>query len=336
LVDSPSPLEGEDVRGPTGLGPEGGPRAASKESSATQSRGSGPPSLPSPSRGEGRAIGRYLATLTILFLVACQPLPHPFADEAPPPRAAILSPRDSAGIHVGPVAGVPAASSDALSEALALALRQAEIPASTAGANKASYRLSGTARRAHLTDGRDGIAVEWELRTADGRSLGQAATAVPATAWSEPAAQTLAAEAAPAIARLIQEEPPAEAAEPRLAIRAVNGAPGDGDRALARAIDGALRRVHVPIVEKPVDQASFVLAGTVAVSPPQGGKQQVSVRWALLRPDGKEIGKIDQQNAVPAGSLDHAWGGIAYAVAEAAAPGVAALIEKAKAAETGS
>ena len=79
-----------------------------------------------------------------------------------------------------------------------------------------------------------------------------------------------------------------------------------------------------------------MLSGTVAVSPPQAGKQQVSVRWALLRPDGREVGKIDQQNAVPAGSLDRAWGDIAYAVAEAAAPGVAALIAKAKAAETGS
>jgi hypothetical protein len=279
-------------------------------------------------------------SLAILALAACQPLPHPFAGAAPPPRAAILSPRDSAGIRVGPVAGVPAASSEALSEALARALREAEIPASTAGANKASYRLFGTAHRARLADGQDGIAVEWELRTADGRSLGQAASTVPAAAWSErdPAAsaETLAAAATPVIARLIQEEPPAEAADARLAVQAVSGAPGDGDRALSRAIDGALRRVHVPIVEKPADRASFVLAGTVAVSPPQAGKQQVSVRWALLRPDGKEIGKIDQQNAVPAGSLDHAWGDIAYAVAEAAAPGVAALIEKAKAAQTGS
>lgn len=238
------------------------------------------------------------------------------------------------------VAGAPPSFSTALAESLAAALRNAEIPASTAGANKASYRLSGVAHRARLADGRDAVEVDWELRAANERSLGRATAGIPAAdlaeATAETAAHALAEQAAPIIARLIQEEPPAEVAEPRLAIQAVNGAPGDGDRALARAIDGALRRVHVPLVEKPADPASFVLAGTVAVSPPQGGKQQVSVRWALLRPDGKEIGKIDQQNAVPAGSLDHAWGDIAYAVAEAAAPGVAALIEKAKAAETGS
>jgi len=278
--------------------------------------------------------------LTALALAACQPLPHPFADQAPPPRAAILSPRDSAGIHVEPVAGVPAPFSNALAESLAAALRDAEIPASTAGANKASYRLSGVAHRSRFADGRDAVAVDWELRGPTERSLGVATAGIPAAdlseATAESAAHALAEQAAPVIARLVQEEPPAEAAEPRLAIQAVNGAPGDGDRALARAIGGALRRAHVSLVEKPADQASFVLAGTVAVSPPQAGKQQVSVRWALFRPDGKEIGKIDQQNAVPAGSLDHAWGDIAYAVAEAAAPGVAALIEKARAAETGS
>jgi hypothetical protein len=278
--------------------------------------------------------------LAILALAACQPLPHPFADRTPPPRAAIFSPRDSAGIHVEGVAGVSASLSAALAESLAAALRDAEIPASTAGANKASYRLLGMAHRARFADGREAVAVDWELRAADERRLGGTTAGIPAADLSETtadaAAHALAEQAAPIIARLIQEEPPAEVAEPRLAIQAVNGAPGDGDRALARAIDGALRRVHVPLVEKPADPASFVLAGTVAVSPPQGGKQQVSVRWALLRPDGKEIGKIDQQNAVPAGSLDHAWGDIAYAVAEAAAPGVAALIEKAKAAETGS
>ena len=231
--------------------------------------------------------------------------------------------------------------SRALAESLAAALRNTEIPASTAGANKATYRLAGIAHLARLDDGREGVTVDWELRAADKRSLGHAAAAVPAAdalsqRTQDAAAQALAAQAAPAIARLVQEEPPAEVGEPLVAIQTVSGAPGDGDRALKRAIDGALRRVHVPLAEKPADQASFVLSGTVAVSPPQAGKQQVSVRWALLRPDGREVGKIDQQNAVPAGSLDRAWGDIAYAVAEAAAPGVAALIAKAKAAETGS
>jgi hypothetical protein len=95
-------------------------------------------------------------------------------------------------------------------------------------------------------------------------------------------------------------------------------------------MDFALRRAHVLLAER-ADAGSFVLTGTVALSPPAKGQQQVKVHWALLKADGREIGRVDQENAVPAGSLDGPWGDIAYAVASAAAPGVAALIERAKA-----
>ena len=63
----------------------------------------------------------------------------------------------------------------------------------------------------------------------------------------------------------------------------------------------------------------------------KAGQQRVEVSWALQRRDGREIGQVSQENAVPAGSLDGAWGDVAYAVATAAAPGVVALIERAKA-----
>ncbi|MGO8915951.1 MAG: hypothetical protein ACLQJR_08590 [Stellaceae bacterium] len=271
----------------------------------------------------------------LLLIAACQPLPHPFAEDVPPPRSPTLSPRDSAGIVVAPIAGAPGA----VAEALAAALRDAEIPASTAGAgNKGSFHLVASAHAQPAADGGASIALDWELRAADGKILGHgsAAAAAPAEAWrrgDESVAREIAGKAAPAIAGLVQDEPPraAAVAEPLLAVRAVTGAPGDGGRALTRAMDYALRRVHVALAEKDGDKESFVLTGTVELSPAEAGQQRVKVSWALLRPDGGEIGHIDQQNAVPAGSLDGPWGDIAFAVASAAAPGVAALIEKAKA-----
>jgi uncharacterized lipoprotein YmbA len=121
-----------------------------------------------------------------------------------------------------------------------------------------------------------------------------------------------------------------------LALRPVTGAPGDGARSLTRAMDDALRRVHVALADQPSDRERFILTGTVKLSPPEAGKQQVQVSWALLGPDGRQIGQVSQENAVPAGSLDATWGDIAYAVANAAAPGIAALVERAKAAKIGS
>jgi hypothetical protein len=49
----------------------------------------------------------------------------------------------------------------------------------------------------------------------------------------------------------------------------------------------------------------------------------------MMQPDGSEIGDVRQQNAVPAGSLDRAWGDTALLVAEAAYDGIIALYEKA-------
>ena len=65
------------------------------------------------------------------------------------------------------------------------------------------------------------------------------------------------------------------------------------------------------------------------MAPPDGKNQKVKVSWALIRPDGSEVGRVNQENAVPAGSLDTFWGDIAYAVTAAAAPGVRQLIEQA-------
>jgi hypothetical protein len=270
---------------------------------------------------------RRLVPALLLLAAACQPLPHPFAGDVRPPSSPVLSPRDSGGVIVAPAAGT----SPAVAEALAAALRDADIPATTLGSgNKASFHLVARTR-APSAEGR-GISLDWELGSAEGKPLGHGSESGEAGAASE-----LAARAVPGIAKLVQDEPVAVAAvsEPLLAVRPVTGAPGDGGSALTRAMDYALRNAHVALAEKAGDKESFVLTGKVELSPPQSGKQQVKVRWQLQRPDGSEIGQVNQENAVPAGSLDGPWGDIAFAVASAAAPGVAALIQKVKTAGSG-
>ena len=281
---------------------------------------------------------RRLLPLLTCCAAACQPLPHPFAGDVPP--AALLSPRDSAGIYVAPVAGDPSPVAGELAEAMAKALRDADIPASTRGRNKGSYELRGAAREQTLPGDRVEVSVDWELLAADGRSLGHAPVAAKQPAGAaDTVAPTIAAEATPAIRRLVQDEPPVAAAQPdpAVSLRPVIGAPGDGGRSLTRAMEEALRRARVALAKPGGDAPSFVLTGTVTMSPVDSSKQQrVRIGWALLRGDGREIGQVSQENAVPAGSLDGAWGDVAYAVATAAAPGVVALIERAKAQAIGS
>jgi len=69
--------------------------------------------------------------------------------------------------------------------------------------------------------------------------------------------------------------------------------------------------------------------GEVTVTPLQPDKQHIKIVWHLRRADGSEIGTVGQENDVPKGSLDSAWGDVAYSVAAAAEGGIAQLISRA-------
>lgn len=281
--------------------------------------------------------------LALLFcLAACQPLPHPLADTATSPGSPALSPPDSVGIMVLPAAGAPAPAAAAVAAAMAKALREADVPASTTAHNQRSYRLLATAQEKPLGEGRSAVTLDWQLETASGRAVGRHADTVeaPSTVWQQgdPAlAARLAAAAAPSIATLVEGDAPRPepGSEPVVMVRGVDGAPGDGGRTLPQAIGNALARAHVPVIATPPGKTGFILSGRVQMSPPTAGKQHVKVSWLLARPDGSPVGRVDQQNDVPAGSLDGAWGDVAYAVATAAAPGIERLIEQATLAAAG-
>jgi len=286
---------------------------------------------------------RRLCLALLLLAAACQPLPHPFAEDPTLPDPKALRPPDSAGILVLPVAGAPSPMAEQLADAMAKALRGADVPASTTAQNRGSYRLVANAEEKPLGAGHSVVTIAWRLEDSAGAYVGQHdETAETASAmWrggDAPFAANLANAAAPAIAALVEGDAPLPlvTVNPILAVRGVSGAPGDGGATLSRAIGNALQRANVEVAARPDAKARFVLTGRVEVSPPDAGKQKVKVSWILAQPDGQQIGTVNQENAVPAGSLDGAWGDVAFAVAQAAAPGIATLIEHAKMAGTGS
>ena len=114
---------------------------------------------------------------------------------------------------------------------------------------------------------------------------------------------------------------------PRVVVRPGDGAPGDGRVALRRGLERALTRRAVPVVADGAEDALMVL-GSVHVSE-AGRGQWVEVRWAVIGPDGAELGVVSQSNTVPPGALDGPWGELAEAVADGGADGVRALLEAA-------
>lgn len=277
-----------------------------------------------------------LIAVLFLALAACQPLPHPFEDSGPPPNSPLMTPPDSAGIVVLPVAGAPGTTAHDLADAMATALQDNDIPAGTSARNRGSYVLQGKATTKGMPDGRMQVTIAWQMSGPDGKATGQqeASTVMTASAWQDGGAgiTNLVSPAAPALAKLIQSNAPAPVpgSDPLIAVRPATGAPGDGGQALATAMSAALRRAQVSLADFPGAVPNYVVEVKVAVTPAVSGKQKVSIAWTLQRPDGDQIGQVKQENAVEAGSLDKVWGLTAYDAANAAAPGITALIDEAK------
>jgi hypothetical protein len=183
----------------------------------------------------------------------------------------------------------------------------------------------------------------WELRDPSGQRLGERAERVEAQAtdWqqgADDAVARLAAASATQLAALLQDDAPAEAeigGRTRLLINAIAGAPGDGDNSLAKAVTELLKKQDLVIVTDPQAKSDLVLDAEVAVAQAKAGKQHVKIVWHVRHKDGAEIGTVGQENDVPTGLLDGAWGDVAYMVAVSAQDGIMELITRGTSQSTG-
>jgi hypothetical protein len=283
------------------------------------------------------------AALAAMALAACQPLPHPFADDAPRPGSPMLTLRDSASVTIAPIDGTPRATAEKLGSAMASALQQREIAASDKTASIGSYELVGRIEEMPPSGDQAALVAVWELRDASGQSVGERTERLEAGArdWeegSDEAVARVAAASAEQLAALLQDDPPTEAeagGHTRLLISSVEGAPGDGGESLPRAITEILKRQDVAIVTDPQAKADLVLDADVVVAKPKAGKQNVKIVWRVRRKDGSEIGTVGQENDVPAGLLDGPWGDVAYMVAVSAQDGIMQLVARGAPPSTG-
>ena len=286
---------------------------------------------------------RQAALAAALAAAACQPLPHPFAADAPRPGSPILTLRDSASVTIAPVQGAPRATAEKLGAAMASALQQLEIPASDKAASIGSYELVGKIATTPASAGKTALVAVWDLLEPSGLSLGERTERLeaPMRDWEEGAQDAvtrLAAASAARLAAMLQDDAPAEAetgGQTRLLISGVDGAPGDGTDSLPRAITEVLRRQDIAVVTDPEAKADLVLRATVVVGKPKAGKQNVKIVWYVRRKDGGEIGTVGQENDVPAGLLDGPWGDVAYMVAVSAQDGIVQLVARGAVPPTG-
>lgn len=111
----------------------------------------------------------------------------------------------------------------------------------------------------------------------------------------------------------------------------VSGAPGDGNTALASALNRELTRQGMP-VDRQTGQA-YRVEGQVSVGAVKDGRQAIQIDWRVKDGKGSPVGTVTQKNSIPPGSLDGAWGQTADAAAAAAAQGILKLLPQQAAAK---
>jgi hypothetical protein len=268
-----------------------------------------------------------------VVIAACQPLPHPFADQGVPPG--LLPVPDSVDITVGSVEGEPRAAAAKLPAAMAKELLKHSIPASDETTSRASYRLDGRIEERRGQAGMSLLTVFWRLRDAQGNIVNERSDRLAASTgdWTngndERIAQ-LAAAGANGFATLLADKTPKEqpgGGRTRVAVRKIAGAPGDGNDSLASSLSELLKHQDIELVDPAQGRPDLDVDAEVKVDPAKDNKQHVKITWRVARAGGNEVGQVAQENDVPRGRLDGPWGDVAYSVAMAAEGGILQLLD---------
>ncbi|HVH80561.1 MAG TPA: hypothetical protein VM782_14290, partial [Stellaceae bacterium] len=115
----------------------------------------------------------------------------------------------------------------------------------------------------------------------------------------------------------------------RVAVRKVTGAPGDGNASLASSLTAVLKHQDIEFVDAANGKPDIAVDCDVKLDPAKDGQQHVKIVWHVARATGGgEVGQVAQENDIPRGRLDGAWGDIAFSVAMAAQSGIMQLVDR--------
>ena len=267
-------------------------------------------------------------------LSACTPVPRAFAPgEEESVGKAIVHGTFTKGIQVNPVEGTAPIMSKLLARTTVDSFEPFGLPAGVAPFDASEYILHGRAHRDKNPNAIPYVTIHWQLSNKDGLLLADLEQPVDATGseWEFGTPDVIirvAEDVAHRVAAILAGIAPAQA-EPApdkgIFVMPVEGAPGDGDFALTRAIAEALKARGTRLTRYR-EQAKYVLTGMMEVSPSVQGRQGVRITWRMTRPDGKEVGKAEQENTVPSGTFDTQWMPTARLIAAAAVDGIHEVI----------
>jgi hypothetical protein len=252
------------------------------------------------------AEGSRLLLFAALLVAACQPLPHPFAHDVPPPGSPLMSLPDSVSLSVAPVRGAPRGTAQRLAAAMASALQHRQVAASAETASIVSDELSGVIEEAPAAGGSPvSVIARWRLADAKGRVIGarSARALAPAKDWrlgEKAAIARLAAASADAIARLLFGKAATASSGP-LAPRAIPPS-GAAPAQSASSRQGAARAPAPPPARPRPARSVRLFVGAVTGAPGDGGAALArAIRFFLGR---RNIAVISARREKPDFVLD--------------------------------
>lgn len=235
-----------------------------------------------------------------------------------------------------PVAGMPGESGTALAREMAEALIKRNLPAFTENGNRSSLILSGQAIPRSRGTARSEIRLIWRISDHQGVQTGEHVLDIAArkSAWAKgsPALlRDMAVKSAGKIAALIQGpaeiDRTADRTKRTLYVWRIDGAPETAGALLRTELETSLRRQAMRVSSR-LREDSIVIVGTVTLKPGTKGRRALSLEWAVMTQDGKELGKLRQENEVTPRSLENEWPAIARNIATGAADGIRSVLDK--------
>jgi hypothetical protein len=260
--------------------------------------------------------GVLAAVLALMILSACGPVPQPFRQDADTKaRTTLARATITSGIRVMPVAGFPAEHGAALSEVLADKLRDMGTVATTSDALRNAHFLSPNV----IT--RDGIIlIRWDLFDPDGIQRDTVIARAPTPEQLDAlligrtkSLREMIGYVADRLHKTLNPRSTGPVVErtARLAIGTISGAPGNGAEDLSRAATAIFSRAGISMANGS-NIPDLVLNAEVSLSPIDGDSDLLTLAWSIDAPDGRQVGRLVQESAIPKGSLDGPWRGLAY------------------------
>lgn len=297
--------------------------------------------------------------LFVGFVAACGVLPKPFAPAETGQRNALVSLSGGGAVRVSVGADLPQSLAKPMTASMIKSLWAENVPASAAAHFRPRYLVQGRLEISYpsvfdpeqisliwtLLDARRQKIEDFDLKFSGDRAgwlfrdkamlnglIAQMGQEIAQRLYArqkpgEPVSQQSKSTRQAAISSDRRGDSAVFEQKPKIFLRKITGAPGDGNNSLHRNLTRFLAVAGLDVVSDRL-QSTYLVEGIVKLSPPENASNDVVITWFVTTKDGRELGKVTQNNKVPVGALAGRWGDVAHIVAQGGSVGIVDLIDQ--------